>query len=124
VLYVEDTRSNVELVERALAHRPGLELIAVAQGERALEIVRHRRPDLILLDLHLPDLPGLEVLRRLRLDVETSSVPVVVVTADASAAIRQEAFSAGARDFLTKPLEIGRLLAIVDELLRVSLTAR
>ena len=122
VLYVEDTRSNVELVERALSHRPGLELIAVAQGERALEIASHRRPDLILLDLHLPDLPGLEVLRRLQRDVELSSVPVVVVTADASASIRQEAFSAGARDFLTKPLEIGRLLAVVDELLLTPVT--
>jgi PAS domain S-box-containing protein len=118
VLYVEDTRSNVELVERAFAHRPGLELIAVAQGERALEIVRHRRPDVILLDLHLPDVHGLEVLRRLRSDLDTASVPVVVITADASTAVRKEAFEAGAHDFLTKPLEIGRLLAVIDGLLR------
>ncbi|MEX0700187.1 MAG: response regulator, partial [Acidimicrobiia bacterium] len=72
------------------------------------------RPDLVLLDLHLPDLSGEEALRILQSEPETAEIPVVIVTADATPTQMHKLLAAGATDYLTKPLDIGRLLALVD----------
>ena len=66
VLYIEDNFSNLRLVERLLERRPGIELLSAMQGNLGLEMAMSRRPDLILLDLHLPDIPGWEVLASLQ----------------------------------------------------------
>ena len=84
VLYVEDNPSNVRLVEQILRRQPAVRLTVALRGLEALDIARNDPPDLVLLDLHLPDLPGEEVLRMLRRDPRTESVPVVVVSADAT----------------------------------------
>jgi CheY-like chemotaxis protein len=115
VLYVEDNAPNLLLLERALAHRPQLRLLAAARGHLGLDLAREHRPDLILLDLHLPDLPGADVLGQLRADAATRDIPVVVVTADATPGQIDGLLAAGARAYLTKPLDISRLLALVDE---------
>jgi PAS domain S-box-containing protein len=117
VLYVEDNMANVRLIERILRRRPGITLVHAPQGSVALSLVRSRRPDAILLDLHLPDMPGDEVLRQIWADVDTRSIPTVIVTADATPGIGRRLQAAGAAACLTKPLDIGDVLRVLDDLL-------
>lgn len=115
ILYVEDNASNVQVAERILSYRPELTLLSVPQGERALELAVHHRPSLIFLDLHLPDIPGIEVLERLSGDLRTQDIPVVVVTADAAPAQVDHVLRAGARSALTKPIDITAFRNVVDQ---------
>jgi len=85
------------------------------QGSLGLDLARKHRPDLILLDLHLPDLRGHEVLARLRKDELTRDIPVVVISADATTRQIQRLLAAGARNYLTKPLDIGQFFRVIDE---------
>jgi CheY-like chemotaxis protein len=116
VLYVEDNLSNAKLVQRILEQRrPGVELVEAMQGRLALDLARQHHPDLILLDLHLPDLSGAEVLRLLGRDSTTADIPVVVVSADATRSQVERLLEAGALDYVTKPIDVAALLAIVDQ---------
>jgi PAS domain S-box-containing protein len=115
VLYVEDNLSNLKLMERVLARRPGITLVSAMQGSLGVTLARDHRPDLILLDLNLPDMQGEEVLARLHADPATAEVPIVVITADATSGQRSRLVDAGASDFITKPFDVDRLLKIVDE---------
>jgi signal transduction histidine kinase/ActR/RegA family two-component response regulator len=114
VLYVEDNLSNVELVERIVARRPEVTLVVAMQGRIALELAREHQPSLILLDLHLPDVSGEQVLRQLRADPGTSATPVVMLSADATSGQVQRLRANGATDYLTKPFDVARLLAVID----------
>lgn len=114
VLYVEDNLSNVKLVEQIVARRPEITFVVALQGRIALELAREHQPSLILLDLHLPDVSGEEVLRRLRADPQTSATPVVVLSADATSGRMQRLRANGATDYLAKPFDIARLLAVID----------
>ena len=114
VLHIEDNPSNLRLVERVLSNRRGVDLVSSTRGARGLELARQHRPDLILLDLHLPDLPGIEVLARLQADPATSDIPVVVLSADATPGQIDRLLAAGARHYLTKPLDVAELLAVLD----------
>jgi signal transduction histidine kinase/ActR/RegA family two-component response regulator len=114
VLYIEDNLSNVTLVERILELQPGLELLPAMQGRLGLDLAREHRPALIMLDLHLPDMGGDEVLRRLRSEPETSEIPVVVLSADASKRQIQRLLDLGASDYLTKPLAVQRFREVVE----------
>jgi len=98
-----------------LAHRPSVRLLAAMQGGLGLELAREHACDLVLLDLHLPDLPGNEVLARLQADPATSEVPVVVLSADATPGQIERLHAQGASDYLTKPLDVQRFLEVVDE---------
>ena len=115
VLYVEDNLSNVNLVEGIVESWGGVKLLVAMQGSLALEIAQQQQPDLILLDLHLPDISGEQVLRRLKDDLRTRSIPVVIVSADAMSSGIVRLREAGARDYLTKPLSVKKLLLILDE---------
>jgi CheY-like chemotaxis protein len=117
VLYIEDNLANLKLVEHVIRQRPRMHLISALQGRRGLELAQDHRPDVILLDLHLPDIQGDEVLRRLRQNPDTRLIPVVVISADAMPAQIKRILDAGARAYLTKPIEIAKLLALVDEIL-------
>ncbi|HWI03779.1 MAG TPA: response regulator, partial [Acidimicrobiales bacterium] len=117
VLYIEDNPSNLRLIERILARRGDVDVVSAMQGRFGIELARQHHPSLILLDLHLPDINGEEVLRRLVDDPLTSSIPVVMVTADATAGQVQRLLSAGASAYLTKPLDVARLLGLLDEML-------
>lgn len=116
ILYVEDNLANVRLVEAVLAGQE-VELISSAQGSVALDLARQNKPDLILLDLHLPDLGGVEVLERLRADPSTQNIPVVMLSADASERRARTLLELGAREYLTKPLDIARFVVVIDEIL-------
>jgi CheY-like chemotaxis protein len=117
ILYVEDVVANVQLVEEVVKRRPGARLISAMLGGTGLEMAREHRPDLILLDLHLPDLNGTEVLRRLRADARTSRIPVVILSADATKRHLQDVMAAGAIAYLTKPVSVRRLLEVMDSTL-------
>jgi signal transduction histidine kinase len=119
VLYVEDNLTNVRLVERILARRPGVRLLTAMQGRLGLDLIREHRPDLVLLDIHLSDLQGDEVMRLLREDARTREIPIVVISATEDARILKHLIAEGARAYLTKPLDAQRLLTLVDEILPV-----
>jgi PAS domain S-box-containing protein len=114
LLYIEDTLTNIHYVEAVLRRRPSVELIPAMMGQLGLELAREHQPDLILLDMHLPDLPGEEVLRRLRDQEQTRTLPVVVLTADATDATRTPTAEALADGFVTKPIGVQTLLELVD----------
>ena len=117
VLYIEDNLSNLTLIQRLLVHRPEVRVLPAADGRRGLELSRADRPDVILLDQHLPDIPGEEVLRRLKETPETRQIPVVMISADATVGRVGRVLAAGARAYLTKPLDVRKLLALLDEIL-------
>ena len=115
VLHIEDNLSNLTLIERVLAQRPGVEVIAAMQGRLGLELARKHQPVLVLLDLHLPDMGGEQVLQRLRDDPMTASIPVVIVSADATSGQVQRLLSAGAAAYITKPIDVREVLRHLDE---------
>jgi PAS domain S-box-containing protein len=115
VLYIEDNQSNFGLVQTILRHRPEIKLLAAMQGRVGLELAQRHRPDLILLDFHLADINGDEVLQRLHADPETREIPVVVVSADATPHQIERMRAAGATEYLTKPLNVKRFLEVLDE---------
>jgi CheY-like chemotaxis protein len=115
VLHVEDNPVNVKLVERVLARRPQVRLLTATRADAGLQLARSERPELVLLDLNLPDASGREFLTRLREDPVTSATPVVVVTADADPARTAPLSALGVRECLTKPVDVARLLELVDE---------
>ncbi len=115
MLYIEDNLSNLRLVDRILKKWPEINLITAMQGQMGLDMAYEHRPDLILLDLHLPDMTGNEVLRRLREDPRTASIPVVVLSADANPRHIEKLLEAGAQAYLTKPLNVKQLLKVVGE---------
>jgi CheY-like chemotaxis protein len=117
VLSIEDDLANLELLQRILADRPQIKLLAAMQGRMGLDLARQHRPDLILLDVHLPDLPGEEVLRRLQADPLTRTIPVVIISADPTSG-HERLLAIGARGFLSKPIDIKQLLRTLDESLR------
>jgi PAS domain S-box-containing protein len=113
VVYIEDNLSNLKLVERFLERLPEVRLIPAMQGKLGMDLARQHRPDLILLDLHLPDLHGREVLQRLKRDPATAAIPVVVVSADATPGQIERLRADGAADYVTKPIDVEWLLEIV-----------
>jgi CheY-like chemotaxis protein len=117
ILYIEDNLANWNLVETIFTGRPGIQLLPALQGRLGLELAREHTPDLILLDLHLPDLPGEAVLRELRADPRTRSIPVLVISADATRHQIERLRAAGAQNYLTKPLDVEEFLDAVDGLL-------
>ena len=117
MLYIEDNLGNLRLIEHLLSRRPSVRLLTAMQGRLGLDLAREHRPGLILLDLHLPDIPGPEVLRQLREDARTSQIPVVVISAEASQGEIKRLLAAGARGYLTKPIDVREFLRVLDDTL-------
>ena len=119
VLYVEDNPSNVMLVRRLLTRRPAVRLVVACDGAAGLTLFREHRPDLVLLDLHLPQMDGAQVLAAVRgeHDEALRSTPVVMVTADLTPGTERRLLDAGATAFLGKPLDVHELLGTVDRYL-------
>ena len=119
ILYVEDNPSNVELVAHLLSEqRPGYSLITVAYGIQTHEYAQNYNPDLILLDINLPGLPGDKVLQELKANDHTSKIPVVVLSADAMPRKVSNLLKAGAFEYLTKPIDVIAFLEIVDNIMK------
>ena len=115
VLYVEDNQDNVALVEQIIEFREGVTLIVAIQGGQGIDLALQHRPDIIFLDYHLPDINGDEVLRRLRGDERTRSIPIYMVSADAMPEQVKRLKELGVQGYLTKPLDVERFLAVIDE---------
>ena len=115
ILYIDDSPTNRRLVERIVWLRGHLTLLETSTGKEGLEIARRQPPDLILLDLKLPDLQGDQILAALKADPTTRPIPVVIVTAERERKNFQHLHMLGAFDCLTKPLNVARLLTLLDE---------
>jgi CheY-like chemotaxis protein len=114
VLLVEEDLSSSELVERVLARRPGVTVIGARDGSRALEAARAQNPDLILLDLQLPDMSGAALLDELGQDPACASIPVAVLSAEAGTGQVRRLLGRGVAGQLTKPIDVRALLSLVD----------
>jgi CheY-like chemotaxis protein len=120
VLYIEDTQANARLMHRLMARREGVQLLHAADGETGLRLFAEHRPPLVILDLHLPDMTGEEILRRIR-NMDVPHQPhIAILTADASMIQRQRLLANGANTYLTKPLNVQQVLGLLDGVLNAA----
>lgn len=117
LLYIEDTVANARLVGEILKRRPSIELLPAMLGRLGIDLAEKHKPDAVLLDLHLPDIDGAEVLRYFAVRPELSKIPVVVLTADATRSQYEQLKALGAREYLTKPVSVETLLSTVDAMI-------
>lgn len=114
LLYIEDVSSNVGLMEQVVGRRPNWQMTVAGLGGLGHDLATTNRPDLVLLDLHLPDRPGIEVLKGLRDDPRTRDMRIVIVSADANPHQINRLLAAGADGYLTKPLAVADVLELLD----------
>lgn len=115
VLCIEDNLSSQALIETLLQRRPGVQLLSSMQGQLGLDLARQHLPRVILLDINLPDMTGIDVLQRLRADPATAGIAILMITADATTAARRAMQQAGATAILTKPIHVPTFLAFLDQ---------
>lgn len=116
VMYVEDNPTNIRLMEQILDLVSDAELTSTHTAENALEMVGSVNPDLILMDINLPGMNGIQALNRLRASPDTSSVPVIAISADAIPESIQRGLEAGFHSYLTKPIRVDEILDIIDSI--------
>jgi len=119
VLYFEDNLPNLALMEDILAFRPGIKLLKALSGRSGLILAEIHAPDWILLDLGLPDMPGEMVVRSLRGNGRTGRIPITILSGDTDPETIRRLIAAGARDYLTKPLDLQKLLSLLDRTITV-----
>jgi signal transduction histidine kinase/CheY-like chemotaxis protein len=117
VLYVEDNPANLRLVQEIMSLRPDLNLLTASDAGLGIEIARAHQPKLILMDLNLPGISGIDAFRILRSDASTAHIPVIALTANAMPRDVERGLAEGFIDYLTKPIDIGKLLTTVDRAL-------
>jgi CheY-like chemotaxis protein len=115
ILYIEDNLSNLTLIEQILQEQPDIELMSAMEGRVGIDLARQHLPDLILLDLHLPDMPGWDVLAELKASDATRHIPIIVISADATSRQIERLMAAGARTYLTKPLDVDRFVRVLEQ---------
>jgi len=118
ILVVDDNRDNIEIIATRLRYR-GYDMVEASDGHEALEKVRTQAPDLILLDVMLPDIDGYEISRRIKNDADLPFIPIILVTARDSTQDKVAGLDAGADDYLTKPINFPELEARVRSMLRI-----
>jgi two-component system, cell cycle response regulator DivK len=116
ILLVEDNDLNRDMLSRRLSRR-GYEVQISVDGTQGIEMARSLKPDLILMDLDLPGIDGLEATRRLKAETDTSKIPIVALTANAMTGDRERALAAGCDDYDSKPVDVPRLLDKIQALL-------
>lgn len=116
-LYIEDITANMELVKKILKTRADVELIWADNAVTGIELAKLHRPDLILMDIHLPGRDGLTAFKKLREDAATKDIPVIAVTADAMSGDLKRAMDMGFKAYVTKPIHIPTFLKIINEVL-------
>jgi len=109
ILLVEDNEANRDMLSRRLV-RKGYAVVMALDGHQAVEMANSERPDLILMDMSLPELDGWEATRQIKATAETSMIPVIALTAHAMSGDREKALEAGCDDYDTKPIDLPRLL--------------
>ena len=114
ILIVEDNQTNAELLKDVLGMK-GYEVTIVARGADALEMVRSKPPNLVLMDIQLPGMDGYEVTRRLKSDPSTSHIPIIAVTAYALKGDMDKAIRAGCDDYISKPINTRELPKVVEK---------
>jgi len=122
VLYVEDNAANLRVIVAMLRHQTNLQLLSATNGEHGLEMARRMKPDLILLDIHLPGMDGYEVLAALQNDEQTRDIPVVALSADAMPLDIETGLKAGFRRYLTKPVNFDELLDALNEVKKTNVS--
>ncbi len=119
ILYIEDNLDNPKFVERALSLKNyRIKFLAAMQGSSGLEMAAQNKPDVILLDIHLPDITGDVVLRQLQANDATRAIPVIVLSADATPSQIARLRAEGATDYLTKPLNLKKLYQTLEQVLK------
>jgi two-component system cell cycle response regulator DivK len=116
ILIVEDDEMNRDMLSRRLLRR-GYEVLIAVDGDQGVRMATAQRPDIILMDMSLPEIDGWEATRRLKAAPDTASIPVIALTAHAMADDERKAADAGCDDFDTKPVELTRLLSKIETLL-------
>ena len=117
LLYIEDNEDNLYMLQLRFDVLGGYEIISATDGAAGLAMAAAERPDLILMDLNLPEVDGWEAARRLKADPLTRHIPIIALSAHAMAGDREKALATGCDDFDTKPVEFDRLLAKVEQAL-------
>ena len=117
VLYVEDNPANLTLVELLIARRSDLNMLSAADGNLGVEYARVHQPDVILMDINLPGLNGIEAMKALRLDVKTAHIPVIALSANALPRDIEKGLNAGFFDYVTKPIRVNQLMDALDRAL-------
>ncbi|MBA2503076.1 MAG: response regulator [Pyrinomonadaceae bacterium] len=116
ILVVDDVRDSLLMISLTLQSM-GLRVLTAENGHNAVEVARLARPDLILMDIHMPELDGLAATRRIREHVELQKIPVVALTAFSTEGFHKAAFDAGLDGYLTKPVDFDRLIKLINSLL-------
>ena len=117
ILVIEDNEENRDSLARRLQRR-GFEVLLAAGGKVGVETTKAEHPDLVLMDLNMPEVDGWEATRRIKADPATADVPVIALTAHAMAGDKERAFAAGCADYHTKPIEFPKLMAQIESLLQ------
>ena len=122
LLYVEDNPANLMLVEDLIARRPDIRLLSARDGNRGIEIARASRPDVILMDINLPGISGIQALKVLRADPATAHIPVVALSANAIPRDIEKGLEAGFFRYLTKPIKVNEFMDTLDVALKFAKT--
>ena len=123
LLYVEDNPANLELVEQLITRCPDLRLLSAADGEQGVEYARVYQPEVILMDINLPGISGIEAMTMLRADRSTAHIPIIALSANAVPRDIEAAIKAGFFNYLTKPIKVDLFMAALDLALKYSQSA-
>jgi CheY-like chemotaxis protein len=124
LLYVEDNPANLELVEQIIARRPDLHLLSAADANLGIEFARAYLPEVILMDINLPGISGVEAMRILRADAATAHIPIIALSANALTRDIEKALAAGFFNYLTKPIKVNVFMDALDVALKFAQAAR
>ena len=122
VLYIEDNQLNMRLVDKTLKPM-NYKMLEAWDGQQGLNLATTQLPDVILLDLHLPDMTGIEVAAQLRASEETAHIPIIALTADVTESVKQQCLSGDFDAYLTKPISRGRLLRTITQMMETKAPA-
>jgi CheY-like chemotaxis protein len=114
LLYVEDNPANLMLIEQLIARRPDMRLLTAIDGNLGIQVARSRQPEVILMDINLPGISGIEALRILRQDPATAHIPVVALSANAMPRDIEKGLQAGFFRYLTKPIKVNEFMQTLD----------
>jgi CheY-like chemotaxis protein len=114
VLYVEDNSANLELVEEIMKRRPELRFVSASDGNLGVEHARTYLPEVILMDLHLPGISGIDAMHILQADPSVAHIPVIALSANAMPTDIGKALKAGLFNYITKPIRVSEFMAVLD----------